>query len=133
MAALNAHFLDIDRVELNVIGPTKLLAGGSTPKLCASSLKTGVHFAFRHDVPAATLRMVRQEIKSSLASLQESKGEDVIKNVAKCEYQIYENSARLLSVDTHHSKRIKSEAALRYVLGDPLMVLMCDSGNLKVW
>ena len=57
---------------------------------------------------------------------------DTIKNSAKCEYEIYENSAQLLSSESQHSKRIKVEAELRYVLGNPIMGMMCDSGNLKV-
>ena len=57
---------------------------------------------------------------------------DTIKNLAKCEYDIYENSAQLFSSERQHSKRIKDEAELRYVLGDPIMGMMCDSRNLKV-
>ena len=129
MAALDAHFSAwFDSLELKVIGPTKILAERKT-KLCASSLKVGVHFAYR---PAVPLRRVKEEIKLSVKSLQQLRCEDVIKNSTKCEYKIYENSARLLSDDKHHSKRIKNEAILRYVLGDPIMEMMCDSGNLKV-
>ena len=92
----------------------------------------GVHFAYRPAVPDGTLRRVKGEIKSSVKSLQQLRCEDVIKNSTKCKSKIYENSARLLSDDKHHSKRIKNEAALRYVLGDPIMEMICDSGNLKV-
>ena len=114
MAALDAHFSAwFDSLELKVIGPTKILAERKT-KLCASSLKVGVHFAYRPAVPDGTLRRVKEEIKSSVKSLQQLRCEDVIKNSIKCEYKIYENSARLLSNDKHHSKRIKNEAVLRY-------------------
>ena len=57
---------------------------------------------------------------------------DAIRSSTKCECKIYENSALLLSEETAYSKRIQNEAELRYVLGDPIMEMMCDSGELKV-
>ena len=69
-----------------------------------------------------------------MISLTKLRYGDVMKNLdlAKCEFKNFENSARLLSNDKHHSKRIKNEATLRYVPGGPIMEIMCDSGNLKV-
>jgi hypothetical protein len=55
MAGLGEHFLVwFDNLELKVIGPTKDLS-----ETCASSLKTGVHFAHRSesDVPAGILTL----------------------------------------------------------------------------
>ena len=132
VAALDMNFSDwFDSLELKVIGPTALLAD-ETVRLCASSLQTGVHFDFKPDVHADILGMVKGGIKSALNSLQQSKCDNVVKNATKCEYQIYENSARLSNIDKHY-KRIRNEAALRYVVGDPIMGMICDSGNLKVW
>ena len=130
MAGLGEHFLVwFNNLELKVIGPTKDLS-----ETCASSLKTGVHFAHRSesDVPAGILREVKQKIKSSVELMPPSTCVDAIKNSTGCESKIYENSARLLSSESQHSKRIKDEAELRYVLGNPIMRMMCDSGNLKV-
>ena len=90
----------------------------------ASSLKTGVHFAYK----SCVADVLTEKMKGSLELMPPSKCVDAVRSSTKCE----ENSARLLSEETAHSKRIQNEAALRYVLGDPIMEMMCDSGELKV-
>ena len=57
---------------------------------------------------------------------------DAIRSSTKCECKIYERFALFLIGETAHSKRIQNEAELRYVLGDPIMEMMCESGELKV-
>ncbi|CAI8057364.1 hypothetical protein GBAR_LOCUS31261, partial [Geodia barretti] len=56
---------------------------------------------------------------------------DAIRSSTKCECKIYERFALFLIGETAHSKRIQNEAELRYVLGDPIMEMMCESGELK--
>ena len=131
MAGLGEHFFVwFDKLEVKVFGPTTELAGISG-KVCASSLKTGVHFAYKSCV-ADVLTEVKEKMKESLKSMRPSKWVDAIRSTTKCESRIYENSARLLSKETAYSNRIQSEAALSYVLGEPIMEMMCDSGELKV-
>ena len=133
MAGLGEHFFVwFDNLELKVVGPTKKLSE-TRGKLCASSLKTGEHFAHKKsDDVAGVLSEVKKLMKSSLESMPLRNCVDAVRSSAKCEWTIYDNSARLLCNETPHFKRIKNEAALRYVLGDPIMEMMCDSGGLKV-
>jgi hypothetical protein len=132
MAGLGEHFFVwFDKLEVKVFGPTTELAGISG-KVCASSLKTGVHFAYKSCVADVVLTEVKEKMKESLKSMRPSKWVDAIRSTTKCESRIYETSSRLLSKETAYSKRIQSEAALSYVLGEPIMEMMCDSGELKV-
>ena len=87
-----------------------------------------MHFAYK----SCVADVLTEKMKGSLELMPPSKCVDAVRSSTKCEYKIYENSARLLSEETAHSKRIQNEAALRYVLGDPIMEMMCDSGELKV-
>ena len=122
-----------DGLKLRAIGPTELLAVPTGKKLCASSLKVGEHFCRRIDSDDA-LKEFKEAMKLSLKSLedQQFKYEAVAREGSRCQTKIYDHSARLVSSDKRYSDRIKNEAALRYVLGDPIMEMICDAGNLKV-
>ena len=62
MAGLGEHFLVwFDKLELKLFGPTTKLA----EKVCASSLKTGVHFSYKSDVEDV-LTKVKEKMKESL-------------------------------------------------------------------
>ena len=93
--------------------------------------KVGEHFAYRPKVSAESLRTVKDKFKAVVKALPAVRCAELIKKSTLCAYKMYENSARLLR-ELHHAKRIKSEAALRYTVGDPLMEMLCDSGRLKV-
>ena len=129
-----AWFKDL---TLDAIGPTVALAE-TTEKISASSLKMRWHFGYKDDADADAidaLKKVKEAMKTSLGLLEDEqlKYEAVSRETRRCQTKIYDNSARLVSSDKRYSDRIKNEAALRYVLGDPIMEMICDAGNLKVY
>ena len=123
-------------LKLDAIGPTVTLAE-TTEKISASSLKMKRHFDYKEDDGAIeALKTFKDTIKSSLVYMEndeQQKYEAISMEMARCLTTIYEHSAQLVSSDKCYSNRIKNEAALRYVLGDPIMEMMCDTGNLKVY
>ena len=90
-----------------------------------------MHFSYKSDVPNVPTK-VKEKMKESLKLMPLSKYVDAIRSSTKCEYKIYERSALFSIRETAHSERIRNEAELRYVLGDPIMEMMCKSGELKV-
>ena len=125
-----------DGLMLDAIGPTVTLAQ-TTEKISASSLKMRWHFDYKVDAGAIdALKKFKETIKTSLGFMEndeQQKYEAISMEMARCQTTIYEHSARLVSSDKRYSNRIKNEAALRYVLGDPIMEMMCVAGNLKVY
>ena len=133
MAAFEDNFSAwFDGLELKAIGPTSTLAE-TRDAMPASSLKMEDHFSYKEDA-GGILNIFKENFKSQLERLEEEQSncEAVVRESAMCIAKIYSNCFRLLSSDTCYSNRIKNEATLRFVLGDPIMVMICNAGNLKV-
>ena len=111
-------------------GPTKRLA--IEDRIAASSLKLNVHFAKRTGLESYVSQF-QMQVKIAEAKYYEgSSFEASTVNAARCSLRILENCSRLLSKSKEVSKRIRNEAELRYVVGNPIMEFICTEGTAKV-
>ena len=115
--------------NITLVEPSCVLKDYKGTAIPASSLKMGkfeskdVHF-WERDAQELFKDHAYAKLKSDVLQFFEIPTQSVFSKVVKCDAHIVGNLSRC--------ETIRNEAELRYVIGDPLMEMLCDLFNLEV-
>ncbi len=116
---------------VDFVGPTIVLSRMSG-SVAASSLNSS-HFTTSKNINSTTKKGLTSALENKLNEMFRKSVQELVTFSSGCEFAIYESSDLLMNpLQKDHSKRIKNKATLRFVVGDPLMRMICKFLNARV-